>query len=1090
MDTACFESPDWYRALYLVERIGARSAQAHINIDVGLDAPRADRELQTWRTQSPFDTGDLFVQRLALDEITEEDLRELLGEPAEAIKNLFPIPPDWLAELSRAFACSESAAASSASGTQSPPPTQTWTGFLDAIEPLIQRGRLRVREGIRALASEYAALPFDPDSAEPALFANLPAVLLRLMSRTLVLEMHVARLRGLLQGDTPEERFVSFIAYLRRREVTIALLQEYPVLARQLVSAIDRWAAFSLEFLRHLCADWDAIQTHFCPGGLPGPLVEVNGGMGDTHQGGHAVLIATFQSGWQVVYKPRSLAVDAHFQDLLRWLNNNGAEPGFRILKLLDRGDYGWVEFVAAQGCASELEVRRFYERQGGYLALLYVLEATDFHFENLIAAGEHPVLIDLEALFHPRIRDPQIPEPDVRLANKALFDSVLRIGLLPLRVDSDNAERALDVSGLGAPAGQLTPDPVVQWERANTDEMRVTRSKVAMPGGSNRPTLKGSELHVQNYADEIAAGFERIYRLLQLRRADLLASDGSIARCAQDAVRVIVRNTRAYALLLFEGYHPDLQRDALALDRYLDHLWAGAEDNPYLARAIAAEKNDLLQGDIPLFTTHPDTRDIWTSAGERIPDFCSQSGMERVRSRLANLSEEDCRRQIWFIRASLATYSLQPDLVRWPHYGAFTPGRHDDMETLRAPLLAAACRVADRLEWLALRDEEAITWIGLTLNREQDWLLVPLSVDLYDGLPGISLFLAYLGAVTGQERYIGLARATAATLQRRVQSLESSVRSVGAFGGLGASIYAFSHLGAVWNDPQLIAQAEALTALLPERIAQDEDLDIISGSAGCILSLLSLYRCAPQASTLELAVQCGERLLEKAQAAGPGIGWLTRIPAAQPLSGLSHGAAGIAWALIELAAVTGEKRFEEAGLAAIDYEHSLFSPEEGNWLDARDPSTLARPRTGGSKALIIAWCYGAAGIGLARLRCLRHVDRPLLREEAHAALQTTLDQGFGYNHCLCHGDLGNLELLLQAREILNEPQWKAHIERLSAMILESIERDGFLCGTPQGVESPGLMNGLTGIGYGLLRAAVPPRVPSLLTLAPPRAQS
>ena len=40
--------------------------------------------------------------------------------------------------------------------------------------------------------------------------------------------------------------------------------------------------------------------------------------------------------------------------------------------------------------------MKRFYERQGGYLALLYMLQATDFHHENLIAAGEHPVLLDL----------------------------------------------------------------------------------------------------------------------------------------------------------------------------------------------------------------------------------------------------------------------------------------------------------------------------------------------------------------------------------------------------------------------------------------------------------------------------------------------------------------------------------------------------------------------------------------------------------------------------------------------------------------------------------------------------------------------
>ncbi|NJL57750.1 hypothetical protein HC928_23430, partial [bacterium] len=33
-------------------------------------------------------------------------------------------------------------------------------------------------------------------------------------------------------------------------------------------------------------------------------------------------------------------------------------------------------------------------------------------------------------------------------------------------------------------------------------------------------------------------------------------------------------------------------------------------------------------------------------------------------------------------------------------------------------------------------------------------------------------------------------------------------------------------------------------------------------------------------------------------------------------------------------------------------------------------------------------------------------------------ALRTTLDQGFGYNHSICHGDLGNLDLLNHYKSI------------------------------------------------------------------------
>jgi lantibiotic modifying enzyme len=76
--------------------------------------------------------------------------------------------------------------------------------------------------------------------------------------------------------------------------------------------------------------------------------------------------------------------------------------------------------------------------------------------------------------------------------------------------------------------------------------------------------------------------------------------------------------------------------------------------------------------------------------------------------------------------------------------------------------------------------------------------------------------------------------------------------------------------------------------------------------------------------------------------------------------------------------------------------------------------------------------------------------------------------------------------LLQQAGETLGEPRWRAEVDRLAAGVLESIERDGWRCASPLGVESPGLMTGLAGIGYGLLRLAEPARVPAVLVLAPP----
>jgi lantibiotic modifying enzyme len=107
-------------------------------------------------------------------------------------------------------------------------------------------------------------------------------------------------------------------------------------------------------------------------------------------------------------------------------------------------------------------------------------------------------------------------------------------------------------------------------------------------------------------------------------------------------------------------------------------------------------------------------------------------------------------------------------------------------------------------------------------------------------------------------------------------------------------------------------------------------------------------------------------------------------------------------------------------------------------------------------------------------------------QDELDVALKTTLEKGFGTNHSLCHGDLGNLDLLLQAAAVVGG-RWKQEAQRMAGIILESIRQHGWLSGVPLGVESPGLMTGLAGIGYGLLRAAFPDRIASVLTLEPPK---
>lgn len=431
--------------------------------------------------------------------------------------------------------------------------------------------------------------------------------------------------------------------------------------------------------------------------------------------------------------------------------------------------------------------------------------------------------------------------------------------------------------------------------------------------------------------------------------------------------------------------------------------------------------------------------------------------------------------------------------IPRPPARGYIWPSRA--LPLSRTRILSEACRIGDRVCEMVLQTDEHVDWTGLSGMKEQRWNRTPAGIGLYSGISGILLFLAYLGKITGRVYYTSCARvackALCATLKHTPTLAERP--DIGAFEGIGSCIYVLSHLAALWHDLMLLKEATELAKFLPEWITQDEHFDIVAGSAGCIMSLLSLYNVSPSSSILTTALQCGDHLLTHARSVQPGLAWKT-LQQEPPLAGFSHGVAGIALSLFKLADISGEERFRQAACEALVYERSLFSYEIGNWLDVRGISQEGQPETWGQKAHhAMSWSHGAPGIALARLASLPYLDDEITRQEIARALMTVLEKGFGYqhrhvgpNHSLAHGDAGNLETLLVAARTLETPLLYIALESIAAQLLESMRACGRMMGVPLKVETPGFMTGLSGIGYELLRLLEPDSVPSVLLLADP----
>jgi len=857
---------------------------------------------------------------------------------------------------------------------------------------------------------------------ETTLLMDLVKKLSTLSARTMVLELNIARVSEQLQGNSSEERLRYFSdVLLRDKEYTTNLFQEYAVLSRLLITRTNFWLRNIIELITRLNCDFKKLQETFAQNSL-GKLKNIQiQGVGDSHREGRSVGILTFDSGTKLVYKPRPLEVDLQFNQLIHTINNWGLKYPLRTAVTLNRGSYGWTEFVEGAECTSIDEVKRFYWRMGSYLAILYSLNAVDFHHENIIASGEYPMLIDLETILHNNSRF-QSNKTAFENAQDLIRKSVLQVGLLPLKAWGKDGREGIDVSGLGGQEGQVFPNKIPVLEEQTKDTAHIKSKYVALKPKDHRPRFKGTVLNAADYVDDIVLGFTETYNLLKEHKAQFINKLKSFENIK---VRQILRPTRRYGALQVISMHPDFLRDGLDREMILNKLWIDSIRFKDLKKVIYAEKRDMLLGDIPYFTSELNKKHLFDSYGNCIPDYFHDTALNNVIEKIEQLNSSDCKQQITYIRSALEL--LKPPIAKKSKpVKDIKYQKHID----KKEFLNKAIEIGEYLLKTAIigdnQGEKDLCWIGAGYvdDQEGEWRIEPVGTSLYEGVSGIALFLAYLAEETGRKDFkLASRRAFLPVLEDTKQLY------IGPFNGITGYFYVANHLSTLWEDDDLLIRVlEKNLPDLERLIIEDKHLDILGGVAGCSIVLLQLYKKLNEPKLLDLAKKCGERILQTAIKMDQGIGWKVSA-STNPLSGFSHGAAGFAWALYELANVTGDTRYSKAGEQALDFERTFFSSEFGNWLDVR----YFNGKTNAEHGVIpTAWCHGAPGIVLSRLLITPYTNDPFIQKEIQIGIETTLKHGFGRDHSLCHGDIGNLDILMYAASKLQDKQLNQIVERYS----------------------------------------------------------
>lgn len=919
----------------------------------------------------------------------------------------------------------------------------------------------------------HGSLTWDEDACAEACATALSGRLLQIALKTLVWvfrremnpneDTHILAQRAFSNHD-------EFITWLRTRAAYDNVFGSYPVLARKMTEATVCFIDFIHEFVMRVEHDAEDIRRFLhITERLRVEGIALDGG--DCHDGGKSVIIMTVNEGEHIVYKPRRLSIHAFFQKLAAECERYEGFLPLRVPDMLDEGDYAFEEYVWHHECHDENDIKDYFTRYGELIALIWFLNGNDMHYENVVPDGAYPRIIDYETVATNQISMTRsLPQAD-DMVLKRLRRSTLTNCLLPSRMPFGDKGQRVDISALD-PHDQTIHDGALVPVGLDSDQPRYERHDVVV--SKNGIALRrGSEVvDPTRYGTYIIRGFNKSIDVLQSIPVEYI--DG-LFDMHPFVSRMVVRSTRGYARFLEFTNHPSVLQDMRGVESVLENLYA----YPYRDKRVClSEYDQLLNGDIPMFTTESDSRSMTGCDGTVITDVFDRSIRQLVLERKQNLAvEAPLERRI--LRNALSCFDAKDSVAHMLYEGDAPVRRDCDSYTSTVERFVRAMTddayVGDNtISWMvARRDEDH--------EKEEFTPGIP-DKDLYMGQGGICLLMAQLAHETGDMRLKTLTD----YCRRSLVGVRAANATPSAFSGMMSQVYVAMRLNRMGENPQVKEYLnrsahdfpalvdDIITRLPPEtKIGEGTPdsviLDYLTGASGTMTLYLRLQRMIGSESLLDSLC----RLADAVTGSVAKLWANTMDDDVETFpSGAAHGMEGMAVTFWRLFCRTGERRYGE-------FAHDL-------WRHAMSNRDTQRKRSD------TKWCRGDIGV-LWTQNELESVNGPENEPFFNSDTTPVYPDKEGIGHLLesarwtddtvCHGRCGAIDTLVSMYNT-HLDDWYLQRARglMNDMLAEARHAGHFKLGRiPEFIDSSYFL-GPVGIAYTMLRVQ-DPSVPSILAL-------
>ena len=407
---------------------------------------------------------------------------------------------------------------------------------------------------------------------------------------------------------------------------------------------------------------------------------------------------------------------------------------------------------------------------------------------------------------------------------------------------------------------------------------------------------------------------------------------------------------------------------------------------------------------------------------------------------------------------------------IEWPRAPQQIEGR---------PWLAAALK-AER--WLAASAQpvrDGVTWPADPTDPKS------VSTDLYTGMAGVVLFYLELHNATGDEAALRMARGGADYLLASVPD-EAVNTEMGLYSGLAGTATVLALAYRVSQDGRYLAGVKRILGLIAHAarptgngVEWNQSTDIISGSAGIGLALLSLAELSRDVDARKLASDAGSRLIERAQVVDDGLTWLVQPDMPRNYPNYSHGTAGVSHFLATLSRSSKKHEHLDGALAGE------------RWLRARMTTTTNGGRMvyhsspGNEQIFYLSWCHGPTGTArlyrsLAQVTGDRSWDARVdqLAQAVRDMKVPGRSPGFWNNISQCCGNCGVSEFFIAMHRRSHDARHLEFAEEIGhdTLARATADGDGFKWVQAEHrvrpellVAQTGLMQGAAGVGLAML---------------------